>query len=88
MKTLGLLGVLGVIAGLALGLYLGVWVMFIGGIMGLASVVSTLVAGGGIVTSLLGWSIVKIVFAGAVGSLSAYAIILPSASLAMASFSR
>lgn len=75
---LAIIGLIGVLAGVALGLYVGVWVMFVGGIMGLVSIVTTLVAGGGVVASLLAWSIVKIMFAGVVGWICAFIIITPS----------
>lgn len=78
MKTL--LGVLGVIAGIILGLYVGVWVCFIGGILGLLTSLIALV-GGQLLTGLIGWSIIKIIFAGIAGYLSAVVVILPSLAL-------
>lgn len=67
------IGVLLIIAGAALGLYVGLWVMFVGGILGIVESLS----GVGVDEMLLAWSIVKIVFAGFIGSLSAYLLMIP-----------
>ncbi|QPK89890.1 hypothetical protein IEN91_05475 [Bacillus velezensis] len=79
MKTY--LGILGVIFGLALGTYVGVWLCFVGGIMGLVSGLGILFTTGVVKTYLIGWSIVKIVFAGFLGYCSAIVFIIPSLGL-------
>lgn len=72
-----LLGLLGIIVGIILGVYVGVWVCFIGGILGLVTSVVALF-GGHILGGLIGWSIVKIIFAGLFGWISGAVIVLPS----------
>ena len=72
------LGIIGILAGIALGIYVGIYICLVGGITGLITVVTTATAGGGISASLIAWSVVKIMFAGAAGLISAYALILPS----------
>lgn len=71
------LGVLGIIAGIALGLYVGLWLMFIGGIIGVVGFIQGLIDGN-TDGMLLAISIVKIVFAGFTGVISAYVLIFPS----------
>lgn len=78
MKTL--LGVLGILVGIALGLYVGVWVFFVGGIVGLVTSAIALFSGQ-VLTGLIGWSIVKILFAGIAGYFTGVAVILPSMTL-------
>ncbi|MGL4573017.1 MAG: hypothetical protein ACRCVJ_18400 [Clostridium sp.] len=58
-----IIGVLLVIAGVALGAYVGFWIMFVGGIMGIANAwdIGTLSA------SLIGWNVIKILSASFVG---------------------
>lgn len=68
-----LLGVLLIVAGVALGLYVGLWVCFIGGIVDVVDAVKATP----VEAMNLAWGIVKIVFAGAAGALSAYALIFP-----------
>lgn len=78
MKTF--IGIIGIILGIALGLYVGVWLCLAGGIIGLVNAVIALI-GGQVLAGLIGWSIVKIMFAGLAGWLSASVIILPSYAL-------
>lgn len=73
-----LLGLLGIIAGVALGIYVGLWLCFIGGIFGLVTAVTAIIAGHGIMFGLIGWSIVKIMLASLAGYLSAIILIVPS----------
>jgi len=71
------LGILMVIAGVVLGLYVGIWIMFIGGIVGLVNVVVIAVDGGGIDGLQVGLNVAKIVFTGLIGTLSAMALVIP-----------
>ena len=73
-----LLGVLGILAGVIFGIYIGLWLFFIGGIMGLITATVTLISGGGILAGLIAVSIIKIMLAGLAGYLSAFVIIFPS----------
>lgn len=68
----------GVLMALAvvLALYVGVWICLAGGIMGIVSVV-TGTAG----LAVLGWSILKILFAGLAGWLTFFAFWLPAMAL-------
>jgi hypothetical protein len=75
MRTL--LGVVGIIAGVVLGLFVGVYVCFIGGILGLITAFLALL-GGHILTGVIVLSIVKIMFAGLLGWISGAVLILPS----------
>jgi hypothetical protein len=76
MRTV--IGIFGIIAGIALGVYVGLWVCFVGGIIGLIEAVSLLVKNGVINASLIAWSIVKIMCAGLSGYISAFLVIFPS----------
>lgn len=68
-----LIGLLLIIAGVALGLYVGVWVCFIGGVVQIVEAVkATPVEAVGIAVGIL-----RIFFAGAAGFLSAIALVLP-----------
>lgn len=67
--------------GIILGLYVGVWFCFVGGIIGLVDVVNKLIDGNGLDGALIAWSIVKIMFAGLSGYLAAIIFILPSIKL-------
>jgi len=75
MKTI--LGIAMIIAGIVLGLYVGLWLMFIGGIAGLINVVVGAVAGHGISGMVVAIDVVKIMFAGLTGWLSAFVLIIP-----------
>jgi uncharacterized membrane protein len=71
MKTL--IGIVLIIAGIALGLYLGVWVMFIGGIVDIIDQIKS----PELSAMAVAWGVVKIVFAGFIGWLVALILILP-----------
>ena len=75
MKTI--LGIAMIITGIVLGLYVGLWLMFIGGIAGLINVVVGAVAGHGISGMVVAIDVVKIMFAGLTGWLSAFVLIIP-----------
>jgi hypothetical protein len=78
MKTI--LGIIGIIASIIVGLYVGLWVMFIGGIIGLCKAIMALV-GGKLLVGLIGWSVVKIMLASFVGYISFAVLFLPSYAL-------
>ena len=61
-----ILGVLLIITGIVLGLYLGIWVMFIGGIITLVSQIPEL-GNGNVDGVTIGLGILRIMFATAVG---------------------
>jgi len=61
-----LFSILLILGGLALGLYVGLWIFFIGGIVDLINIVQS----GNVVALDVAWSIVKIIFASTLGSLA------------------
>ncbi len=65
------------ITGVILGLYVGVWVLFIGGVMGLIEVVTLIVNTGSVDGELITISIIKLMFAGFAGYVSALIFIIP-----------
>jgi len=71
MKTL--IGIVLIIAGIALGLYLGVWVMFIGGIIDIIDQIKA----PELSAMAVAWGVVKVVFASLIGWLAALILILP-----------
>ena len=71
MKTA--FGIILITAGVAIGLYVGVWLMFIGGMLDIVEFIRQDLAP----TSTLAWGVAKIVFASFVGQLSAIALVLP-----------
>jgi len=79
LKTV--LGVVGILVGVALGAYVGLWVCFIGGIIGLINAVVDITNGLGVDAMLIGFSIFKIMIAGLAGYISAVVLILPSLQL-------
>lgn len=66
-------GLLLIIGGIALGLYVGFWVMFIGGIVGLVNIVKN----GAYEAMPIALNIAKIIFAIGVGALCGYALVVP-----------
>lgn len=75
MKSI--IGLLLVAAGIVLGLYVGVWLMFIGGIVQIIQAVKA----PEIVAMTVAIGVAKIVFAGISGGLSAIVLILPGYSM-------
>lgn len=76
-----LLGVLMILGGIALGLYVGLYVCIYGGIMNLVDVFNTfnttqVLNGGGLAIGLI-----KIMCAGMCGALSAYTLVIPGSVL-------
>jgi hypothetical protein len=76
-----LLGALMFVGAIALGVYVGLWLMFVGGIIGLVTAVTTLVSSGVVMGMLIGISIVKIVLASLVGYLSFAVLAVPAIAL-------
>ncbi len=81
MKVLAPIGgLLMILCGIVLGLYVGVWVCFVGGIVQVVSSVTPVVIPIGI-----GIGILKIVGATIAGVISAFALIIPGAGIIAAS---
>jgi uncharacterized membrane protein len=68
-----ILGLLLILAGIILGLYIGLWLMFIGGIIGIINVIINQQ----ISTYLIAINVVKIIFASTIGVLSFYLLAIP-----------
>ncbi len=68
-----LLGIILILAGIALGIYVGFWLLFVGGIM---TIINAIKADPVSATSIA-WGAIKIIFAGAAGGLSFWALALP-----------
>lgn len=71
-----IIGIVLIVCGIILGLYMGVWVCFIGGICDVISQIRAeeMEAMG------VAWGIAKVLFSGAVGWISALVMIVPGAS--------
>lgn len=76
-----LLGFLMIIGGIALGLYVGLWLCFVGGIIGIINAIATVVNGSPIEAMTIAISIVKIIFAAVLGWISALILIIPGVAL-------
>lgn len=77
------IGCIGLLLAIFVGAYVGLWVCFIGGIMGIITAITTVVAGGTVAMSLIAFSILKIMMASLVGWVCAMVIGLPSVALIM-----
>lgn len=66
------------VIGILLSIYVGVWVMFIGGIIGLVKVVLTIIESGEVNSMLIGWNIIKILFSGLGVYITLILFIIPS----------
>jgi hypothetical protein len=75
-----ILGIIGVLASIAVGLYVGVWVMFVGGVVGIAKVILGLLAGK-LLVGTLALSVIKVLFAGIVGYIAGAFLLIPSLAL-------
>ncbi len=69
-----IVGVLMILGGIAFGLYVGLWVCFIGGIVQFINEIKSPEA---VVAMNIAWSITRIVFAGLFGWLAGLLFILP-----------
>jgi len=76
-----LIGILMILGGIVLGLYVGVWLCFIGGIVGVINQIVAAVNGSEVVAMTIAVSVAKIVFAALAGWLSAIILIIPGAAL-------
>lgn len=72
-----ILGVVMIALGIVFGAYVGLWLMLAGGILGLVDVVNQLIEGSGLDGMLIVISVLKIMFAGLIGYVSAIVGILP-----------
>lgn len=72
-----IIGVLLIIGGIVLGLYVGVWVCFVGGIVQIIEQIRA----DNLIALQVGIGIAKMVFAGVAGWLSAIMLILPGVAL-------
>lgn len=72
-----ILGILMIVCGAILGLYVGIWFCFIGGIIGLAHAASNMIQTGSVDGFLIAVNIAKLVFAGLAAWLSAAILIFP-----------
>lgn len=70
-----IVGVVLIISGIILGVYLGAFVMLIGGIFQFVRSLSPFMVDG------IAWGIIKVLFASLVGYLSAFLLILPGIAL-------
>lgn len=68
-----LLGIILILAGVALGIYLGLWLMFVGGIIAIVNAIQADPING----STIAWGIVRIIFASFIGGISAMVLIIP-----------
>jgi hypothetical protein len=66
-------GALMVLAGVLIGLYVGIWLMFVGGVFNIVEFAQ----GDFQEYAVLGWGIVKIMLAGFIGQICAMTFILP-----------
>ena len=80
-----IIGLLMIPAGIGLGLYVGGYICFFGGIVTLIEQVALTVKTGSVAASAVAWAVVKIFGAGLAGWLSAIALILPGKCLIDAS---
>ena len=71
------IGLLLVLVGIVFGVWAGLWWAFVGGIMQIVAAVQTSPVPG----ADIAWGIVKIIFAGAIGGVSAMLLIIPGAAM-------
>lgn len=76
MKTI--LGLLVIIAGIALGIYVGLWLCFVGGIIQLVDAIK---AAPNVDGMEIAWGVLRIVFAGFAGMISAFVLLIPGMSM-------
>lgn len=70
-------GVILMILSVVLGLYVGVWLCFIGGIIDVVNEIQSLIADKSVDGVVVGWGVVKIIFSGFLGSVTFYALFFP-----------
>lgn len=67
------IGIVLMLAGVVLGLYVGVWLCLVGGIVDIVEVIKSQ----GIDAMKIAWGIVKVLCSGLFGMLSAYVLLIP-----------
>lgn len=72
-----ILGLIMILAGIVLGLYVGVWVCFIGGILDIVHVCVAIFNHAAFSYLTIGWGILKIVLASIAGFVSAMMLMVP-----------
>lgn len=75
------IGVLMMIAGIALGSYIGIWLCFVGGILDIVQVINLVINKEALEGMLLAFGILKIVLASLCGWLSAFILLVPGFAL-------
>ncbi|EJW13916.1 hypothetical protein M5X00_26085 [Paenibacillus alvei] len=73
------LGIVGIVASILLGLYMGVYVCFVGGAVDIIHEIVNAVNGADLSVLAILWGIVKMSISGLVGWISFYVLFIPSA---------
>lgn len=81
-------GVILMILSVVLGLYVGVWLCFIGGIADVVNEIQNLIADNPVDGVAVGWGVVKIIFSGFLGSVTFYALFFPGCTMTFGGFKR
>lgn len=68
-----LLGIILTLAGVALGIYVGFWLLFVGGIVTIINAINA----DPVNATSVAWGVIKIIFASAAGGLSFWVLALP-----------
>ena len=77
-----MIGVFMCAAGIVLGLYVGVWICLVGGIIDIINEVNTQIQANGPLDAMnIAVAVVKIMFAGVIGMASAFILIVPGSAL-------
>lgn len=76
-----LLGLIMMLAGLVLGLYVGFWVCFIGGLIDIIHVIAAIANNTPWTALALGWGVLKMIIASVAGVGSALVLIIPGVAL-------
>ena len=76
-----IIGVVMMVASVVLGLYVGVYLMFVGGIAGLINIVADVAKGGDINGMAVALNIARVMFAGFVGVFSGLALFMSGMAL-------
>src|SRR5690606_4427286 len=83
--ALMILSILMFLGAFALALYVGIWVMLVGGIVGIINAISVAITTGAVVSvSAVTWGVIKILFSGFVGWIILVLLLKPSIVLAEA----
>ena len=79
-------GVILMILSVVLGLYVGVWLCFIGGIADVVNEIQNLITDNPVDGVAVGWGVVKIIFSGFLGSVTFYALFFPGCTMTLGGF--